>query len=74
MVVGTGQQHGARGRTGGGGVEVREARAGARQPVDVRRADLAAEAAGVREAQVIGEDYEEVGLLGGGHCVGLGWM
>ena len=41
--------------------------------VDVRGADLAAEAADVAEAEVVGDDDEEVGPLRGGHLGGMGW-
>ena len=54
------EQHRARRRAAGVGVEVGEAHARLGQRVEVRRADLAAERAHVGEAHVVGEDDDDV--------------
>jgi hypothetical protein len=67
VVVGAGEQHRPGRAARRGGVEVGEAQAGAGQAVEVGRGDLAAEGADVGEAQVVGDDDEEVGALGHGY-------
>ncbi|MNP01090.1 hypothetical protein D3C76_928930 [compost metagenome] len=60
VVVGAGEQHRAGWRAGRRGVEVGQAQAGVGQGVEVRGADLAAEGADVGEAEVVGDDHQEV--------------
>ena len=55
------EQHRARGRATGVGVEVREPHAVLRQRVEVRGPDLATERTHVGEAHVVGDDDDDVG-------------
>ena len=72
VVVGAGEQHRAGRRAGRGGVEVGQAQAGDGQGVEVRRGDLAAEGADIGEAQVVGDDHQEVGAFAHAR-VSSGW-
>lgn len=65
VVVRPRHDHGARGAASRGRVEARVAHTLGAQPIDVRRLDLAAEAADVAEAHVIRHDDEEVGAFAG---------
>jgi hypothetical protein len=44
-------------------VEVRQPDAGFRQLVEIGRGDLAAKGPQIRKAQVIGQDYDDIGSL-----------
>jgi len=59
------EQRRARGGALGIVVELREAHALARQPLEVRRANLAAVGADVRKTHVIGQDEQNIGRLAG---------
>ena len=63
--VEAGEQGGAGGAAAGGVVEAGETEAVFREGVEVRGLDLAAVAADVGPAQVIGEDDDDVRLFGG---------
>ena len=61
--VGSREQHRPRGRAGGGHEEAREQQPRARQRVEVRRADLAAQDAEICVAEVVRDDQQDVGAL-----------
>ena len=65
MRVEAGEERGARGTAAGGIVEVREAQAAGGERIEIGRGDLAAEAADVGIAHIVGEDEDDVGALGG---------
>ena len=60
MRVRAAQQHGARGRTTGVGIELVEPHAVFGQGIEVRRPDLAAEATQIRKSQVVAQDDHDV--------------
>ncbi len=71
VVVHARQQARARRRAERGGVEVRQAHARRRERVDVRRVDLGAVAAELREADVVQHDQQHVGrTVGRLHALG----
>ncbi len=59
-----GHQAGPRRPAAGGVVHLREAQAAGGQPIEVGRGDLAAVAADVGEAHVVGQDEHDVGRRG----------
>lgn len=63
MGVESGDEGGARGAAAGAGVEGGEAGSTGGEAVEVGGGDFAAVAGEVREAEVIGEDEEDVGAL-----------
>ena len=60
MGIGAAHEAGPRGRAGGRGAEARERQAAGCQPVDDRRANLAAVGAKVGVAHVVGDDEQDV--------------
>jgi hypothetical protein len=64
VVVAAGEEAGTRWRAEGGGVEVRVAEPVGREAVEHRRVEVGAEAAELRETDVVEDDEEDVRRAG----------